>query len=82
MKNKINQTIAQLLRDKNGNYCMRELATAIFVLVITISWIAQQFFQLVVPEYMFCSFVSLIGAGCFGYSIERKTNVESKNEEK
>ena len=64
----------QLLKDKNGSFSLRELAIALFILVIIISWIAKQFFKYDVPEFMFYSFVSLVGAGCFGYSIEKKTN--------
>ena len=33
---------------------------------------AQQFFGKNIPEFMFYSFISLIAAGCFGYSIEKK----------
>ncbi len=66
--------LQQLFRDKNDNFSLRELAVAIFILVIIASWIAQQFFKLDIPEFMFYSFVSLVGAGCFGYSIEKKTN--------
>lgn len=66
--------LQQLFKDKNGSFSLRELAVALFVLVIIISWIAQQFFGLNVPEFMFYSFVSLVGAGCFGYSLEKKTN--------
>ena len=69
--------LKQLLKDKNGSYSLREVAVAIFILVIIISWIARQFFKLEVPESMFYSFVSLVGAGCFGYSIEKKTNNEN-----
>jgi hypothetical protein len=65
----------QLFKDKDGNFSLRELAIALFIAVIIISWIAQQFFHLDVPEFMFFSFVSLVGAGCFGYSIERKTKI-------
>ncbi|MEI9909786.1 MAG: hypothetical protein WDO71_08970 [Bacteroidota bacterium] len=65
----------QLFKDKEGNFSLRELAIALFILVIIISWIAQQFFRLDVPEFMFYSFVSLVGAGCFSYSIERKTKI-------
>jgi hypothetical protein len=65
--------IEQLLRDKDGSFSLREFATALFILVVIISWIAQQFFHLNVPEFMFYSFVSLVAAGCFGYSIEKKT---------
>jgi len=66
--------LQQLLKDKNGSFSLRELAIALFILVIIISWIAKQFFRYDVPEFMFYSFVSLVGAGCFGYSIEKKTN--------
>ena len=66
--------IQQLFKDKNGSFSLRELVIALFILVIIVSWVSQQFFQLNVPEFMFYSFVSLVGAGCFGYSIEKKTN--------
>ena len=66
--------IQQLFKDKDSNFSLRELAIAIFILVLITSWIAKQFFKLDVPEFMFYSFSSLVGAGCFGYSIERKTN--------
>lgn len=62
----------QILQDKNGSYNLREIVTLLFVLITVISWIADQFYGIKVPEYMFYSFVSLVGAGCFGYSIERK----------
>lgn len=51
---------------------MREFVSLLFVLVIIASWIAHQFFGKEVPEYMFYAFVSIVFAGCFGYSIERK----------
>ncbi|MBS1577401.1 MAG: hypothetical protein JST09_19040 [Bacteroidetes bacterium] len=66
--------LQQLFKDKNGEFSLREMAIALFILVIIVSWISQQFFRLPVPEFMFYSFVSLVGAGCFGYSIEKKTN--------
>jgi hypothetical protein len=66
--------LKQLLKDKNGSFSLREMAVALFILVVIISWIAKQFFKYDVPEFMFYSFVSLVGAGCFGYSIEKKTN--------
>jgi hypothetical protein len=68
------QFIEQLFKDKNGSFSLRELAIALFILVLIVSWVAKQFFSLDVPEFMFYSFVSLVGAGCFGYSIEKKTN--------
>jgi hypothetical protein len=72
MKNQLITLIAQLLKDKNGSHSLREVATAIFIMILLISWVADQFFGLKMPEYMFYAFVSLVGAGCFGYSIEKK----------
>ena len=65
----------QLFKDKNNNYSLRELVIALLVIAVLVSWVAQQFFNRVVPEFMFYSFTSLIGAGCFGYSIEKKSSV-------
>ena len=79
MKNQFLAALVQLLKDKNGNHSLREVATAIFVLVLLVSWVAEQFFDKQMPEYMFYAFVRLVGAGCFGYSIERKTNINDKN---
>jgi hypothetical protein len=79
MKNQFLAALVQLLKDKNGNHSLREVATAIFVLVLLVSWVAEQFFDKQIPEYMFYAFVSLVGAGCFGYSIERKTTINDKN---
>lgn len=79
MQNQILTALLQLLKDKNGNHSVREVATALFVLVLLVSWIAAQFFDQQMPEYMFYAFVSLVGAGCFGYSIERKTSNNDKN---
>ncbi len=80
----MNDFIKQLMKDKEGNYSLREAVTLVFVAATLVSWLAQQFFSVAVPEYMFYSFVSIIGAGCFGYSIERKTklfNNETKNQQ-
>lgn len=79
MKNQFLAALVKLLKDKNGNHSLREVATAIFVLVLLVSWVAEQFFDKQMPEYMFYAFVSLVGAGCFGYSIERKTTINDKN---
>jgi len=81
MKNKFINALAELLKDKNGCHSLREVTIAIFILALLISWIANQFFGKEVPEHMFYALTSLVAAGCFGYSIEKKTNVESKNEE-
>lgn len=67
------QFIHQLLKDKDGNFSLREVITLIYVLMSIISWVGQQFFGVVVPEFMFYAFISMIGAGTFGYSLERKS---------
>lgn len=64
----------QLFRDKNGSFSLREVAMAVFILVLIVSWMAKQFLNLDVPEFMFYSFTSLVAAGLFGYSFERKSN--------
>jgi hypothetical protein len=70
---KIKEIIHQLLKDKDGNFSLREVFTMLYVLMSIISWIGQQFFGIVVPEYMFYAFISMVGAGTFGYSLERKS---------
>jgi hypothetical protein len=65
--------LQEIFRDKNGNFSLRECVNALLVLIMVISWIAQQFFSKAIPEFMFYSFTSLVAAGYFGYSIERKS---------
>lgn len=65
--------LKQLFRDKNGDFSLRETIIALFVCVIVVSWAGQQFLGKAVPEFMFYSFTSLVAAGCFGYSLERKS---------
>ena len=72
--------IEQILQDKNGNFSLREALTIILILIIVVSWVAQQFFGKNIPEFMFYSFISLIAAGCFGYSLERKSFEPSSNQ--
>jgi hypothetical protein len=67
------------LKDKTENYSLRELVIAISMALVVISWFTQLIFNISVPEYMFYSIVSLIAAGCFGYSIERKQNINNQN---
>ncbi len=69
--------LKQLFKDKNNCYSLRELATGLLVLAIIASWIAKQFFNKDIPEFMFYSFASLIGAGCFGYSVEKTTKLNN-----
>jgi len=66
--------IEQIFKDKNNSFSIRETVIGILILVLIISWIGQQFFSKNVPEFMFYSFTSLIAAGCFGYSLEKKTD--------
>lgn len=70
---KFKEIIHQLLKDKDGNFSLREVITLLYVLMSIISWIAQQFFGSEVPEFMFYAFISMIGAGTFGYSLERSS---------
>ena len=65
--------VKQMLQDKNGAYSLREVVIAVLLLIIIAGWVAHQFFGKQMPEFMFYSFISLIAAGCFGYSIERKS---------
>lgn len=69
----------QLLKDKDGSFSLREVITLIYVLMSIISWVGQQFFGIAVPEYMFYAFISMIGAGTFGYSLERKSKLPTTN---
>ena len=66
------QIFQQFFKDKNGNYSICEIVVALLLLAMLVSWIAQQFFQKDVPEHMFYTFASLVAAGCFGYSIEKR----------
>lgn len=72
--------IKDLFKDKNGNYSLREVIIGIFTLIVLFSWIGQQFFSKDIPEFMFYSVISLIGAACFGYSLERRTNAKKNSD--
>lgn len=65
--------LLQVLQDKDGNFSLRELVALVYVLMSIIAWVSQQFFGLAIPEFMFYSFISMIGASAFGYSLERKS---------
>ncbi len=69
--------IKQLFKDKNNCYSLREIATALLLAATIASWIGQQFFSKQVPEFIFYSFATLIGTGCFGYSLEKKTSIDN-----
>ena len=70
------EILHQLLKDKDNNFSLREVISLVYILMSVISWIAQQFYGKSIPEYMFYAFISMIGAGTFGYSLEKKS--ESK----
>lgn len=72
----LKQILHQLLKDKDGNFSMREVTALIYILMSIIAWISQQFFGKDVPEFMFFSFMSMIGAAAFGYSLEKKSGKE------
>ena len=72
--------IQQILQDKNGSFSLREGLTIILILIIVVSWVAQQFFGKNIPEFMFYSFISLVAASCFGYSLERKSFESTSNQ--
>ena len=65
-----------MFKDKQGCYSIREVVIGLLIIAVIASWIAQQFFSRQIPEFMFYSFASLIGTGCFGYSLEKKTTVK------
>lgn len=66
------QFLLALFKDKNGEYSFRELTVCVLLIIIVVSWVAQQFFGKEIPEFMFFSIASLLAAGCFGYSMERR----------
>ena len=76
MNNSLKQILHQLLQDKDGNFSLREAIALIYVLMSIVAWVMQQFFGMPIPEFMFYSFMSMIGAAAFGYSLERKSIVK------
>jgi hypothetical protein len=74
--------LIEFLHDKNGRPSLREIVVLISLVSVLISWMGHQFFQKPIPEFMFYAFVSMIGAGCFGYSIEKTSNQKTEQKEK
>jgi cadmium resistance protein CadD (predicted permease) len=79
---KIVDYIKGTFQDKNQNSSGREATVFIFVVVVIISWIAEQFYDKHVPEFMFLGFIGIITAGIGLYTIEKpisdnenKTNI-------
>lgn len=79
--NAVKKFLDQLFQDKNSNYAMREVIVLLCFLVVIISWIGQQFFHKDIPQFMFWSFVSLVGSGIFGYSLEKKALISDPPKE-
>lgn len=75
----MSEFLKELMKDKTNGYSLREVVIAICLLLLVASWVAQLVFDVATPEHMIYALVSLIAAGCFGYSIERKSSI---NEEK
>lgn len=59
------------LKDKLNKPSGRELTIFIFVVMVIISWIGEQFFSKHIPQWMFITLISLIGAGIGLYTIEK-----------
>ncbi len=79
---KLKQIIHQLLQDKDGNFSMREAIALVYVLITIIAWVAQQFFGRNIPEFMLYSFISMIGAAAFGYSLERQSATKQNEKDR
>ena len=73
MKNnftKIVEFIKGTFKDKLNNPSGREMTVFLFVLIVIASWIAEQFFDKHIPQFMFFGFISLIAAGLGLYTFE------------
>jgi len=79
---KIFDFIKGTFKDKLNNPCGREVTVFIFVLIVIISWIAEQFYDKHVPEFMFLGFIGVITAGIGLYTIEKPNDFnDNKNNE-
>jgi hypothetical protein len=57
----MNKFFSDLLKVK-GVYSFKRVLITLFVIVVLISWIAQQFFLVSIPEYMFHLLIDLLKA--------------------
>lgn len=84
--NNTKKNLLEFLKDKDGNHSLREIVILVSLVCVLISWIGEQFFKYTAPSYMFYAFVSMIGAGCFGYSLEKNStppnNLENNSQNK
>jgi hypothetical protein len=77
----MSEFLKELMKDKTNGYSLREVVIAICMLLLVSSWVAQLVFGITTPEYMIYCLVSLIAAGCFGYSIEKHPSPTDRKEE-
>jgi len=77
----MSEFLKELMKDKTNGYSLREVVIALCMLLLVSSWVAQLVFGIATPEYMIYSLVSLIAAGCFGYSIEKHPSPPDRKEE-
>ncbi len=68
---KIIEFFSATFKDKLQNPNGREITVFVFVLMVVISWIGEQFFNKHIPQWMFIAFISLIAAGIGLYTFEK-----------
>lgn len=52
--------VSTIIKDKEGNYSLKKIVVILFVLMVLTSWIADQFFGIRSPEYMFSLIIDLL----------------------
>lgn len=77
MKNII-KFIKATFKDKQQNPSGRELTVFTFVIVVIISWIAQQFLGKPIEQWMFLTFIGVITAGIGLYTFEPTTKKDNE----
>lgn len=70
--------IIATLKDKQQNPSGREITVLVFVLIVIVSWIGEQFFDKHIPQWMFVAFISLIAAGLGFYTFEKPKTDDDK----
>ena len=83
---RIFEFIKGTFKDKKQNPCGREVTVFLFVLMVIIAWIAEQFYGKHIPEFMFLGFIGVITAGIGLYTIEKPlqdnySNTTNNNDE-
>lgn len=49
-----------IIKDKEGNYSLKKIIVILFTLMLLTSWIADQFFGIRTPEYMFSLIIDFL----------------------